>query len=916
MSGVPPRTLIITGMHRSGTSGAAAVLQSAGLHVGTRLLGPSPSNVRGHFENLDFVEFHEKLLGQLGLNPAGWTREGPLTFDAASAEAEHLVRTSAVDPAWGFKDPRTVLFLRAWASLLPEACFVFLVRPPWEVVDSLYRRASAYDAPFLEEPAFAVDVWVHYNAQILSFVSEEPSRSLVVSIHGLARHPRGFVAAVNERFGLALGPPEESSFEEGLLRAPAEKAARPGLVAAYRPEAHALYRALLSRALAPLEQVDARLLHEKNPTVDPAALFRDWIDLRVAEKKAQALASDLESTRASLARSQAELAEVRARLEQSLGASLSRWGRSAYDRALDVFHRRVGRPRVYFKQLGEEKARRRAEREARRRRRQTPSGSAFWQAVDPVLDAYEARVHEPARISVLTPTFETNLFGLRDAVESVLSQSTTAWEWCIVDDGSTDRELRRALEDLMSRVPRVRVVFAEHRGIAAATNAALARAEAPYVTFLDHDDILERDALESVLEKLGQGCDVVYTDEDKVDASGLLHDSPFCKPDFSPEYLRGVMYVGHLLAAKTDLVRRVGGLRSQFDGVQDFDLVLRLAETGAHIGHVPRILYHWRRTEGSVASARDAKPGITELQALAVEGHLKRVGLPARAEAVNGNHRVRIHPLPRTTRPLVSLVIPTRDAPDFLGRCLKSLFTASTYANYEVVLMDNETQDPEARRLMQAYPVRRIEFPDPFNYSRANNEGARHARGDYLVFLNNDTEVITPDWIEQLLYYAEQDDVGAVGALLLFPDQTVQHAGIVLGFRGTADHVMRGFPSDADGYAGSLACAREVSAVTGACMMVRRDLFFAMEGFNEHYATHYQDVDFCLTLLRKGRRNIVTPRAVLLHFESATRRRSKYDLVDRMLLLDRWEEVIDAGDPFFNPNFDLSRTDYTLRGRA
>jgi GT2 family glycosyltransferase len=215
---------------------------------------------------------------------------------------------------------------------------------------------------------------------------------------------------------------------------------------------------------------------------------------------------------------------------------------------------------------------------------------------------------------------------------------------------------------------------------------------------------------------------------------------------------------------------------------------------------------------------------------------------------------------------------------------------------------------------MGRFPAQRVPFPDPFNYSRANNLGARRARGDYLVFLNNDTDVVSGDWIDQLLYYAEQPGVGAVGGLLLFRDRTVQHAGIVMGFRGTADHVMRGFPFGSDGYAGSLACAREVSAVTGACMMVAAPLFREMGGFNEHFATHYQDVDFCLRLLRAGRRNIFTPGAVLYHFESATRS-SRYDFVDRMLLLDLWEDRIEAGDPFYNPNFDLGRTDYTVARR-
>jgi GT2 family glycosyltransferase len=243
---------------------------------------------------------------------------------------------------------------------------------------------------------------------------------------------------------------------------------------------------------------------------------------------------------------------------------------------------------------------------------------------------------------------------------------------------------------------------------------------------------------------------------------------------------------------------------------------------------------------------------------------------------------------------------------------LKSIFTRSTYQHFEVILIDNETTDQAALQTMKQYPIKRVLLPNPFNYSRANNIGASYARGEYLLFLNNDTEVVSEDWLEQLLYYARQPDVGAAGGLLLYPDQTVQHAGIVLGFRGTADHVMRGFARSMDGYAGSLACAREVSGVTAACLMMRRELFDECGGFNEHYFTHYQDVDLCVRLTQTGRMIIYTPRAVLIHHESVTRK-TYYDLVDRTLFLDQWQSYVDAGDPFYNPNFDRDSHNYAVK---
>jgi GT2 family glycosyltransferase len=540
------------------------------------------------------------------------------------------------------------------------------------------------------------------------------------------------------------------------------------------------------------------------------------------------------------------------------------------------------------------------------------SANKAFELLEPLLEEH-ARQAPPGTplFSVLTPTYDTRPEWLAEAALSLLNQTFADWEWCIADDGSANRETRKLLEKLSRVSPRVRVEFAANAGISAATNQALDLARGDYVCFLDHDDLLEPSALESVADKMREGCDVVYSDEDKLDhASGQLIE-PFFKPDWSPEYFRGAMYVGHFLCVRRELAVKTR-FDSAFDGVQDFEFVLRASETGATIAHIPKILYHWRKTAGSIAEKSDAKPGIDALQERAVNAHLARVKLPAQAEPAGLPHRLRIKPAKRDTFQRVSIIIPTKDAPEVLGRCLKSILEKTSYPDFEVIAIDNETTDADALRLLKEYPVRRIEFPNPFNFSRANNRGAAAATGDFLLFLNNDTEIVSEDWIQHLVYYAEQPDVGAVGALLVYEDRTVQHAGVALGMRGTADHIMRDFPIGVDGYAGSLVCAREVSALTAACLMIRKSLFCELGGFSEHFFTAYQDVDLCLRLRDRDLRIIYTPQAVVLHHEW-TSRKTYYDMVDRTLLLDRWEDVIERGDPYYNPNLDLERGDYSPR---
>jgi GT2 family glycosyltransferase len=537
---------------------------------------------------------------------------------------------------------------------------------------------------------------------------------------------------------------------------------------------------------------------------------------------------------------------------------------------------------------------------------------------DEALSIAQARTaafeHTPL-VSIIVPTYNTEPVWLVHLVESLKDQIYENWELCICDDGSARSDTLACIRSLDLPKGKLRFVLThKNRGISMASNTALGQASGELVAFVDHDDLLTPDALYEVVRVVNEhpDTDVIYTDQDKVDSDGWRSE-PFYKPGFSPEYLRGVMYVGHLLVVRRELAMELGGFDPAFDTIQDYEFMLRLSECTDRIRHVAKILYHWRKVPGSYADSLSAKldnDKLSRLQEAAVNGHLARLGIQAEARRhLHIPHRVMILPHSSGAEPLISVIIPTLGS-DHLDSCLKSLFTTSSYKNLDVILVDNDPASGRTEAWAEKYPgVRVIPYAEPFNFARMNNVAAREAKGPLLLLLNDDTEVLEPDSLAAMGMYLKQSDVGAVGSLLLYPDLTVQHAGVVLGFRGTADHVMRGFPKDCDGYAGSLACSREVSAVTAACLMVRKDDYLVVGGMVEDYTVVYQDVDFCLRLRRLGRRNIYTPRSVFLHHESKSRG-VVYPMIDRALLRDCFGRCIDGGDPYYNPNFSLERTDY------
>ncbi len=483
-------------------------------------------------------------------------------------------------------------------------------------------------------------------------------------------------------------------------------------------------------------------------------------------------------------------------------------------------------------------------------------------------------------------------------LDSIIVQSYPAWEALVavlVDCNEADSIFGQAQRD--PRVRLCRVSDDEYMCAQELLRAAIGH----YVMPLVPGTLLAPHALDSFAAAVAStNADLLYSDHDHINSQGQrLH--PFFKPDWSPEYLRGTLYIGPAFCVRHRLFLQAGGFSGNDDIRYLHDTLLRLAECAQRVHHIPDILVH--------LSQPIKVPDNIAISA--VNAHLERLRLPAWAKLGKRPQRLLFDPL-HLPEALVSIIIPTRDAPAYLSRCLESIFTRSSYRQFEVVLVDNDTRDPEAIAVMQRYPVKRVLFPGIFNYSQANNLGAMYAQGDYLLFLNNDTEVLEADWIQHLLLYACQSDVGAVGGLLLYPDHTVQHAGVVIGMSTVADHVMRGFAADEDGYFGSLACAREVLALTAACLMLKKKDFLSLKGFDEQFRTHFQDVDLCLRLAAQGLRLVYTPRARLIHHESVTRGHN-YDQADSALLLGRWSEIYERGDPYYNSNFDLRCLNYSLR---
>lgn len=529
--------------------------------------------------------------------------------------------------------------------------------------------------------------------------------------------------------------------------------------------------------------------------------------------------------------------------------------------------------------------------------------------------------HTPV-VSVVVPVFNPPEAYLDAMIRSVLEQTYPHWELCLAD-ASTAPHVRPLLERYAVHDRRVKVgLLPENRGIVGNSNAALAMASGTFVAFLDHDDTLAPFALHAVAEAVNAqpDADFLYSDEDKLDPAGDRVEPNF-KPDWSPETLCSRNYVCHLTVLRRSLVEQVGGFRDGFDGAQDHDLVLRASEQARRIVHIPQVLYHWRMHQQSTAANKGSKTYAFDSGKRAVQEHLARLGIDAAVHdgPVLGTYQV-VHHL--RTQPLVSVIVPNKDHPEMLARCVDSLSKGS-YANFELIVAENGSTRPETfayyRELEKQPHARVVTWDKPFNYAAVNNFAARHAAGELLLFLNNDVEAINPDWLEAMVKLAVQPGVGAVGAKLYYADDTVQHAGIVIGMGGVAGHSHLNFPRQAPGHMQRLLYTQNVSAVTAACMLMPKAVFDRIGGFDEGFVLAFNDVDICLSVLAAGFRVVWTPDAELYHLESKTRgpedtaekeRRFKreYDLFHT-----KWAAFLRAGDPYYSPHFRLDRPDFALK---
>ncbi len=510
------------------------------------------------------------------------------------------------------------------------------------------------------------------------------------------------------------------------------------------------------------------------------------------------------------------------------------------------------------------------------------------------------------RLSIVVPVYRPKLWYFRECVGSVTAQTYRNWELCLCDDGSDDPELTAAMAELAADDPRIKVMALEQNGgISRATNRALASATGEFVLLLDHDDLLDPEALGEFASVMAtvDDVDVIYSDEDKYDELDRPHQ-PHFKPDWSPDLLLSFPYLGHLLGIRRELIERIGGFRPEFDGSQDFDLMLRATEQARSVAHVPRVLYHWRVVAGSAAGDPDAKPWAYAASRRAVADALVRRGVDG--EVTGGPFQGAYHVRRRVQgSPSVSVIMPFRDQAAMTVACLDSIEATAGYDIAEVVLIDNGSTDPETLALRQRLEdrprTRLLEYPGPFNWPAINNMAAATCRTDMLLFLNNDITATTEGWLHALVEQAQRPEIGAVGARLLYPDGKLQHAGVVLGLGGPAGHLFAGMPAGDRGYFGLDQVVREYSAVTAACMLVRREVFEEVGGYEETFAVGFNDVDFCIRVGRAGYRVLYTPHAELIHHESVSRGLSGYQH-DYEEFLARWGGVLRAGDPYYNPN--------------
>lgn len=532
--------------------------------------------------------------------------------------------------------------------------------------------------------------------------------------------------------------------------------------------------------------------------------------------------------------------------------------------------------------------------------------------------------YEP-KISIVTPVFNTPQKILIEMIESVITQTYAKWELCIADGNSKEQQIKEILKGYAEKDNKIKIKFLQkNKGIAGNSNEALSASTGDFVTFLDHDDKLSPFALYEIVNAINKNADAdfFYSDEDILSFNGKKRLKPHFKPDWSPDTLRSYNYITHLTVIRRDLLEKIGLFREGFDGSQDYDLILRAAEHAKKIIHISKVLYHWRESKGSAAGNPFAKLYAYDAAEKVLSEHLLRICLKG---------EVHISPLWGTYminymiegNPKISIIIPNNNHAETLKKCISSILDKSTYKNYEIIIVENNSDEKEIfsyyKEMSRLNNIKIAAWNNPFNYSAVNNYGVTHSDGDILLFLNNDTEVINNDWLQRMLEHAQRKEIGAVGAKLYYPNYTIQHAGVILGIGGVAGHSHKDYDGNDFGYYNRLKIVQNLSAVTGACLMMRKEVFDQVEGFDESYPYAFNDVDLCMKIRDKGYLIIFTPHAELYHYESKTRgyedtpQKLKRFYKEIELFKQKWGNILEKGDPYYSSNLTLDREDFSIR---
>lgn len=531
------------------------------------------------------------------------------------------------------------------------------------------------------------------------------------------------------------------------------------------------------------------------------------------------------------------------------------------------------------------------------------------------------------KFSIVIPVYQTPEKYLREMLDSIRAQTYGNWEVCIADGSPAGKSVERVLKKYAEEDKRFRYkVLGENLGISGNTNAGLSMAEGDFIVLADHDDMMTENALYECAKAVNEhpDSDVIYSDEDKLDMDGGALFDPHFKPDFNPDLLTSVNYICHLFLVKRELVDRVGGFRQEFDGAQDYDFIFRCTEQAKEIYHVPKVLYHWRCHQDSTASNPESKLYAFTAGSRAIMAHYERVGIQAEKVEKGVDYGIYHTKFVIKGKPLVSVIIPNKDHTADLDNCIRPLLTKGTWKELEIIVVENNSTEPETfpyyEKIQKEFPnVHVVRWEREFNYSAINNFGVSFAKGEYLLFLNNDIQQIADNFIEEMLGFCQRDDVGIVGARLLYEDDTIQHAGVVIGFGGIAGHTFIGLHKAESSYFHRAMCAQDYSAVTAACMMSKKSVFSQAGGFSEELAVAFNDIDYCMKVRALGKLVVYAPYAVLHHYESKSR--GLEDTPEKVARFNRevaifakkWPDILAKGDPYYNPNLTLRKSNFSLR---